>query len=163
MRRQFLFSSGRRLLALLVLASIGVTVLAYDSSVAVEARWRVLPYQSLRLVGAGSDASLVSVSLPAATESDRERGYTEDAGAIRLHVASNVAWKVQLRLANSNGEGLETRASGADYVGLSATPVVLTSGPYGVYDVSVDVRRLLSDGEAAPGLPVQLIATIMPE
>jgi hypothetical protein len=163
MLRQVSFTRGGRFLWLFLLASIGVTALGYDSSVTVEARWHVLPYQSLRLTGAGSEASLVSISLPAATEADLERGYTEDLGAIRLHVASNTAWKVQLRLADSDGGGLEARETGAEYVGLSITPMVLASGPLGVYDVSVDVRRLFAVGEGISDLPIRLIATIMPE
>jgi hypothetical protein len=157
------FTRRGKLLWLFLFASIGVTALGYDSSVTVEARWHVLPYQSLRIAGTGSDASLVSISLPAATEADRERGYAEDLGAIRLHVASNTAWKVQLRLADPSGGDVETRETGEEYVGLSTAPMVLASGPYGVYDVSVDVRRLFGPGDDISDLPIRLIATIMPE
>lgn len=148
---------------LFALVAIGVTALAYDSSVTIEARFRVLPYQSLTLSGADGETSILSVSLPAATEGDRERGYTEREGALRLHVASNVAWKIQLRLADLSSGSLEAREAGADYVELSTVPVVLARGAYGVADISVDIRRDLGAGEASSDLPVQLIATIMPE
>jgi len=153
---------GARCVALLLLACVGVTCLAYDSSVTVEARWRVLPYQSLTLIGGGSDPSLVSVAVPTPTERDRARGYVESQGAVRVHVASNIAWKLQLRLAEPVA-GLEARRAGTEYVGLSTSPVVLAAGTYGSYDIDLDVRRLLRDDAGGESTPIQLIATIMPE
>jgi hypothetical protein len=165
--RRFPFPKGAmrwKLCAVISLALAGVTALAYDSSVNVEVRWRVLPYQSLTWVGPNDDPSLVSVSFPAPTEGDRERGYTESENVLRLHVASNVSWKVQLRFADSTDvSSLEVREGGDEYVALSTQPHVLAAGPYGVYDLELDLRRpLLRDGDAEAGA-VQLIATIMPE
>jgi hypothetical protein len=154
---------GRRLCVLASLAAVGVVALAYNSSVNIEARWRVLPYQSLTLIGLGDDPALVSVSLPAATGSDLERGYAESGSALRLHIASNVPWKVQLRLAAPVGEGFEVRLDGADYVPLSTAPVVLAAGRYGVYDIDLDLRHPVRSGEDASGTSVRLVATIMPE
>lgn len=167
MLRIFPFPKGTmrwKLCAVISLALAGVTALAYDSSVNVEVRWRVLPYQSLTWVGPNNDPSLVSVSFPAPTEGDRERGYTESENVLRLHVASNVSWKVQLRFADSaDVSSLEAREGGDEYVALSTQPHVLAAGPYGVYDLELDLRRpLLRDGDAEAGA-VQLIATIMPE
>ncbi len=167
MLRMFPFPKGAmrwKLCAVISLALAGVTALAYDSSVNVEVRWRVLPYQSLTWVGPNNDPSLVSVSFPAPTEGDRERGYTESENVLRLHVASNVSWKVQLRFADSaDVSSLEAREGGDEYVALSTQPHVLAAGPYGVYDLELDLRRpLLRDGDAEAGA-VQLIATIMPE
>ena len=167
MLRRFPFPKGAmgwKLSAVILLALAGVTALAYDSSVNVEVRWRVLPDQSLTWVGP-NDPSLVSVSFPAPAEGDRERGYTESENALRLHVTSNVPWKVQLRFADSAGvSALEARQGGDEYVALSTQPHVLAAGPYGVYDLELDLRRPLRDGEAGAGAAaVQLIATIMPE
>jgi hypothetical protein len=154
--------TGRKLLSLLILTLMGITVLAYDSSVNVEARWRVLPYQTLDLIGSAGDPSLVSVVLPAATDSDRARGYIESESAVRFHVASNIAWKLQLRLAEA-ATGLEVRRAGADFVDLATAPVVLAEGPFGVYDINLDVRRSVPRGAGAQTTSVQFIATIMPE
>jgi hypothetical protein len=142
--REFSFpksAMGWKLCAVILLVLASVTALAYDSSVNVEVRF------------------------PAPTEGDRARGYTESENALRLHVASNVAWKVQLRFADSVGSpALEARQGGDEYVALSTQPLVLAAGPYGVYDLDLDLRRPLRDGEAAAGATaVQLIATIMPE
>lgn len=168
MLRKFSFpkgATGWKLCAVVLLALAGVAALAYDSSVSVEVRWRVLPYQSLSLVGPNDDPSLVSISFPAPTDGDRERGYTESENALRLHVTSNVPWKVQLRFAGSAGaSALEVRQGGDEFVVLSTQPLVLAAGPYGVYDLDLDLRRPLRDGEAAvDATAVQLIATIMPE
>jgi hypothetical protein len=166
--RKFSFpksAMGWKLCAVILLVLASVTALAYDSSVNVEVRWRVLPYQSLTLVGPNDDPALVSVSFPAPTEGDRARGYTESENALRLHVTSNVPWKVQLRFADSVGSpALEARQGGDEYVALSTQPLVLAAGPYGVYDLDLDLRRPLRDSGAAAGATaVQLIATIMPE
>ncbi len=153
---------GRKLLALAILVLVGLTAVAYDSSVEVEARWRVLPYQSLSATGVNGNPALVSVVFTAATEDDLARGYVESEKAIWFHVSSNTAWKLQLRLAEAI-EGLAARQPGGDYVDLSTSPIVLAAGPYGAYDIRLDLRRSLGVVAASGTASVDLIATIMPE
>jgi hypothetical protein len=63
--------AGRRAVALLLFVVVGVSALAVDSSVTVEVRWRVLPYPSLRLVGADREFSSSSFPLPEPTTDSR--------------------------------------------------------------------------------------------
>jgi hypothetical protein len=144
---------------LVLLAAVGVTAWAYDAAVDVSVRWRVFPFQSLTVIGSGDDPA--SLLLPLTQGAAAADGYTESPDAIRLHVASNVPWKLQLRLDDSrSAPGLEVRV-GDGFRALSSLPLVLASGSHGVYDVSVDLRWPASSLDEASS--AQLVATIMPD
>jgi hypothetical protein len=142
---------------------VGVSALAVDSSVAVEVRWRVLPYQSLRLVGADHEVS--SFPLPEPTADDRWQGYSDVENALRIQIASNTPWKLQVRLERSDlGSSLEVRRHGDPYVRLTETPVILARGSNGTFDLGVDVRLVLGDSAANPrDALAPMVFTIMPD
>jgi hypothetical protein len=142
---------------------VGVSAFAVDSSVAVEVRWRVLPYQSLRLVGADRELSSFSLPLPEPTSDDQQQGYSDVENALRVKVASNTPWKLQVRLGEGDlGTSLEVRRHGDTYVPLTETPVVLARGSNGTFDLGVDVRVLLGDSPAdRRGALAPMVFTIM--
>lgn len=149
----------RRVLCLGILVAAGVVALGYEASVDVAVRWRVLPYQSLSVIGSAEDSSrvfLLRANDPAAPAEARER-----VDPLSLHVASNIPWRLLLRLDGPASPGLEARCETGEYALLSEIPVVVASGPHGTYDVAVELRW------AANGVPdgreVRLTATIMPE
>lgn len=166
-RSGFVRWSARRVLVLLTLAALGASVFAVESSIDVSARWRVLPYQSLSIHGVDDRASLVTVSLASLEGASALRGVAERPRALRLHVASNTPWKVQLRIEGSEpeaGSRVEARRSGGPYVRLSTVPVVVASGPHGVYDIDVDLLLVFEGGSHEAGLRnARLIATILPD
>ena len=153
-----------RLLAALALALVAVAAYAVEESVSVDVRWRVLPYQTLRLAGSSQDVTTVSYRLRPATPLERSRGYVEDENAFRFRVVSNTPWRLQVRWANAAQAlaAVEVRQHGHDYAPVGAGPVVLASGPNGSFDVGVDVRVAVgeTDIEAAEAL---LLCTIMPD
>lgn len=152
----------RRGILLVALAAAGVTALAYDASVDVSLRWRVLPYQSLRVIEPGTGGDPSGLLLPRPEGADSIDGSVEELDALRLHVASNVPWTLQLRLDDSTDlPGLEARSGGGEYSPLSGAPVVMASGSHGAYDVTVDLRWPAGTAVEAQG--VRLIATIMPK
>lgn len=157
--------AGRKALVLLLLVVIGVSALAVDSSVTVEVRWRVLPYQSFSLVGAAGQFSSFSFPLPEPTADSRLQGYSDEENALRIKVTSNIPWKLQVRLEGSDlGSSLEVRRHGDAYVPLTETPVILTRGSNGAFDLGVDVRLRFGDSPADPrGALVPMIFTIMPD
>lgn len=156
---------GRRAVVLLLFVVVGVSALAVDSSVTVEVRWRVLPYQSLRLEGADREFSSSSFPLPEPTADDRQQGYSDVENALRVKIASNTPWRLQVRLEGSDlGSSLEVRRHGDAYAPLTETPVVLARGSNGTFDLGVDVRLLLSDSLADPrGALAPMVFTIMPD
>lgn len=159
--------SARRVLVPLALAALGASVFAVESSVDVNARWRVLPYQSLSIRGFDGRASRVTVSLSSLEGEAAVGGVAEHPRAIRLHVASNIPWKVQLRIEGiepESGSRVEARRSAGPYVQLSNVPVVLASGPHGAYDIDVGLL-LVVEGETggADLRDARLIATILPD
>jgi hypothetical protein len=157
--------AGRRALALLLLVVVGVSAFAVDSSVTVEVRWRVFPYQSLRLVGADRELSSFSFPLPEPTADDRQLGYSDVENAVRIKITSNTPWKLQVRLEGSDlGSSLEVRRHGDPYVPLTASPEILARGSNGTFDLGVDVRLLLGDSAADPrGVLAPMVFTIMPD
>ena len=159
--------SGRKALALLLLVVVGVSALAVDSSVTVEVRWRVLPYQSLRLVDAAgqSSSSFFLFPLPEPTADSRLQGYSDEENALRIKITSNIPWKLQVRLEGSDlGSSLEVRRHGDVYVPLMETPVILARGSNGAFDLGVDVRLRLDDSTPDPrGALVPMVFTIMPD
>lgn len=166
-QRRVVQRKGRRVFAFLALAALGVSVFAVESSVDVNTRWRVLPYQSLSIHGFDDRASLVAVSLSGLEGEVAPRGVVERPRALRLHVASNIPWKIQLRIEGSeleSGSRVEARRSGGPYVRLSNVPVVLASGPHGAYDIDVDLLLGIEAQTGAASLRnAQLIATILPD
>jgi hypothetical protein len=157
--------AGRRALVLLLLVVVGVSAFAVDSAVTVEVRWRVLPYQSLRLVGADRDVSSFSFPLPEPTVADQQRGYSDVENALRIEIASNAPWKLQVRLERGGlGSSLEVRRHGDTYVPLTEAPVILAHGANGTFDLGVDVRLLLAGSLVDPrGTLVPVVFTIMPD
>lgn len=157
--------AGRRAIVLFLLVVVGVSALAVDSSVVVEVRWRVLPYQSLRLVGADREFSSFSFPLPQPTADDRQQGYSDVENALRIQIASNTPWKLQVRLEGSaRGLSLEVRRHGDPYVRLTETPVILARGSNGTFDLGVDVRLVLGDSAANPrDALAPMVFTIMPD
>ena len=95
-------SAGRRAVALLLFVVVGVSALAVDSSVTVEVRWRVLPHQSLRLVGADREFSSSSFPLSEPMADDRQQGYSDVENALRSKIESSTPWKLQVRLEGSD-------------------------------------------------------------
>ena len=79
-----------------------VSALAVDSSVTVEVRWRVLPHQSLRLVGADREFSSSSFPLSEPMADDRQQGYSDVENALRSKIESSTPWKLQVRLEGSD-------------------------------------------------------------
>ncbi len=149
----------RKVACLVLLAAVGATAWAYDAGVDVSVRWRILPYQSLTVIGSEDDPA--SLLLPPVQGTAAADGYVENSAALSLHVTSNVPWKLQLRLADSlSAPRVEVR-TGDGFRVLSAVPLVLASGSHGVYDISVDVRWPLDALREAGS--ADLVATIMPE
>jgi hypothetical protein len=144
---------------------VGVSALAVDSSVTVEVRWRVLPYQSFSLVGAAGQFSSFSFPLPEPTADSRLQGYSDEENALRIKITSNIPWKLQVRLEGSDlGSSLEVRRHGDTYVPLTETPVILTRGSNGAFDLGVDVRLRFGDSPAdSRGALVPIVFTIMPD
>jgi hypothetical protein len=162
--------AGRRRIrtaVVLALSLVAVAAYAVEESVSVDVRWRVLPYQTLRLAGSSQDVTAVSYSFRPASALERSRGYIEDENAFRFRVVSNTPWRLQVRWANSSGKELpevDVREHGRGYATLGDQPIVLSSGSNGAFDVGVDVRVALdgtnSDGTDGEAL---LICTIMPD
>jgi len=149
----------RRIVTLVFLAAVGVAALAYDASVDVAMRWRVLPYQSLKVAEAGDGPSPVFVLRPEGAVAPD--GFVESPAAMRLHVASNVPWQLYVRLDDSTPlAGLEARCGGSS-APLSQVPVVLASGSHGAYDLAVDLRW--SGAALGESQGVRLIAMIVPQ
>jgi hypothetical protein len=144
---------------------VGVSALAVDSSVTVEVRWRVLPYQSFSLVGAAGQFSSFAFPLPEPTADSRLQGYSDEENALRIKITSNIPWKLQVRLEGSDlGSSLEVRRHGDAYVLLTETPVILTRGSNGAFDLGVDVRLRFGDSPAdSRGALVPIVFTIMPD
>lgn len=160
---------GRRWVWAVVLALSVVAVAAYavEKSVSVDVRWRVLPYQTLRLAGSSEDVTAVSYSFRPASALERSRGYIEDENAFRFRIVSNTPWRLQVRWATSSGRGfppVRVREHGRGYAALGDQPVVLCSGSNGTFDVGIDVRVALdgSSPDRANGEAL-LVCTIMPD
>lgn len=152
----------RRLVCLVLFAAAGVGAFAYDTSVSVDVRWRVLPYQSLAVLGSSQVPDSFAVSPFAAPTVAARDGYLMADDAFRLRIASNIAWKLQLRLAGEVAPPgrLEVRGPGGTYVPLTHAPVLIETGSHGVYEVSVGLRQLAGGDVEAP---IRLVATIMPD
>lgn len=136
---------------------------AVQRSVTVELRWKVLPYQTLRLVGSGDDVTSVRYAVPAPSALDVARGYIEDENAVRLQVVSNTPWKLQVRLEGTAAEdAVLIRGDGGSYEPLSDAPRLLARGEHGSFDLGVDYRVLLDEnGSARIDDPLDLVYTIM--
>lgn len=150
----------KRIASLVLLALLGVAAFAYESSVSIDVRWRVLPYQSLTVVGSGSDTDLLTLPLSLGTGATLADGAVEASESIRFHVASNVPWKLQVRLADSDSSpNIKVRRGTGEFLPLTERSLVVASGPHGAYDVTLDVSQPRGDASVRS----QLVATIMPE
>ncbi len=161
---------GRRrvwMTILLSLSLVAVAAYAVEKSVSVDVRWRVLPYQTLRMAESSEDVTAVSYNFRPGTTLERSRGYIEDENAFRFRVVSNTPWRLQMRWVNSSGDGLpsvDVREHGRSYATLGDQPIVLSSGSNGSFDVGVDVRVAL-DGTSPAGTEREalIVCTIMPD
>lgn len=151
----------------LALSLVAVAAYAVEESVSVDVRWRVLPYQTLRLAGSSQDVTAVSYSFRPASALERSRGYIEDENAFRFRVVSNTPWRLQVRWADSSGRELpevDVREHGRGYATLDDQPIVLCSGSNGAFDIGVDVRVALNGtGHDGTGGEALLVCTIMPD
>ena len=155
--------------AAIVLAFILIAVAAYavEESVSVDVRWRVFPYQTLRLAGSSEEVTSVSYAFRAPSALERSRGYIEDENAFRFRMVSNTPWRLQVRWAHATGGRLpsvDVRQHGRSYAVLGDQPIVLCSGPNGAFDIGVDVRVAVEEPNAgaADGAAL-LVCTIMPD
>ena len=156
----------RRLWVLIPLVALAVGAVAVEDSVTVHLRWRVQPYQTLRLLGS-PEASQVVYRIPTPTALDQARGYLEDANAVTLEIASNTPWKIQVELADGGvmPNGVSRFAVGRRGEPLHAvrpSPVVLADGANGTYEVSLDYRVYLDpNAPIDPDQPIVLVYTLM--
>jgi len=147
----------------LLLLVVAASTYAVQRSVTIHVRWKVLPYQTLRFVdGARADAAN-GYAIPEPSPLDLDRGYIEDENAIRLHVVSNTAWKIQVWVESDDAsQDVLIRKHGGTYVVLGTSPTVLASGSHGTYDLGVDYRVSLDDGAFEPSdRPLDIVYTIM--
>lgn len=155
----------RWVLILLAVVLLAVTGFAVQHSVTVRASWKVLPYQTLRLTGSEQEIDAVSLEIPDPTPLDVSRGYIEIEHAVRLFVASNTPWKIQVTapgLSESIASLLKVRSHGDAYGGISDQPRVLAAGSNGTFEISIDVRVMMdSSGTFPTGDPVRLVYTLM--
>lgn len=137
---------------------------AVQQSATVEVRWKVLPYQTLRLLESGDEISAVRYTVPESSALDVSRGYIEDENAVRLHVVSNTSWKVQVRAERVSGfeADLLVRRHGDAYFEVTESPAILARGSHGTFDLGVDYRipiggahDLASEGD------LQIVYTLM--
>jgi len=137
---------------------------AVQQSVTIHVRWKVLPYQTLRLVDeAGNDTS-AGYAIPEPSALDRSRGYVEDENAVRLHVVSNTDWKIQVWIESGDvpGDAVLIRRHGGTYAPVTESPMVLASGAHGTYDVGVDYRIPVGDDADGSGREaLDIVYTIM--
>lgn len=159
----------RKLGFLLPLVLLAVSAYAMEESVTVQARWRVLPYQTLRVAETGTELSSFLYTVPPPTALDRSRGYIEDENAARLRLASNTAWKIQVEIQNDDWiergvTAFELRQRGDEFLSVSEGPQVLARGSNGVYELDLDYRVSI-DAETFDGMnePILLLYTIMSE
>jgi hypothetical protein len=149
----------------LVVLLLTVTGFAVQQSVTVRVGWKVLPYQTLRLVDSDREVDAVSLEIPDPTPLDVSRGYIELEHAVRLYVASNTPWKIQITapgLSEPMASLLEVRSHGDAYGGISDQPRVLAAGSNGTFEISIDVRVMAnSDGTFPSSGPVNLVYTLM--
>jgi len=141
---------------------------AARQSVTIQARWRVLPYQSLRFSGSTDEILATGYTVPPLTSLDVARGYIEEENAVRLHVVSNTPWKIQVWTDRPNLEGtppgdVQVRRHGGEYVSIVDSPQLLAAGLHGTYEIGVDYRILLGEDTTAFEEPVEIVYTIMSE
>jgi hypothetical protein len=164
---QHRIAASWRLWVLVPLVLVTVGTFAVEDAVTVHLRWRVLPYQTLRLSGSDKGVSQFVYRIPAPTALDRSRGFLEDMNAAALEIASNTPWKIQVELLDADRmpigvRAFELRSRGGAFVPVDGAPQVLASGANGVYEIALDYRVYL-DPEAAlePDQPVVLVYTLM--
>jgi len=155
----------RRILGIaLLLLVAGASAYAVQQSVTVEVRWRVLPYQTLRLVGSGAQLTSATYAIPDPSALDLSRGYIEAENALRLQVVSNTPWKIQVwtESAERLPAGVLVRRQGGTYLPIGSAPQVLASGSHGTFDVAVDYRIPLDgDLDALRRMSLEIVYTLM--
>jgi hypothetical protein len=148
------------------LVLFGLGAVGVEESVTVRARWTVLPYQTLRVLGSGEGSPGLSYEIPLPTPIDRARGYIERSDAVRLQVVSNGPWKVlvwteQLDLEGRAVSDVMIRGVDGSFFALSESPHLLASGGNGTFELGVDVRVMLDETGAGPSGALDLIYLIM--
>ena len=135
------------LLGIALVAVVTTTGLAVQQSVTVDVRWKVFPYQTLRVLGNRVETAAATYTLPDPSPLDVTRGYIEDPNAVRLQIVSNTSWKIQIRATRIPGASgtVLVRRYGGIYGTLSESPQILASGAHGTFDVSVCFRVPLED------------------
>ena len=153
-------------IALVTLYALGALGFAVEESVSIRARWTVLPYQTLRILGSNEDLSSLSYRIPVPTAADRARGYVEEAEAVRLQIVSNGAWKVvvwteQLDLGGRPVSDLQIRGQDGTFFAVGRQPQLLARGENGTFEIGVDYRLLLDSASNTPSGTLDLIYLIM--
>jgi hypothetical protein len=164
-RSRFVLSWRLGLLVLLVVVAIGAG--GVEDSATVHLRWRVLPYQTLRLSGSQNEVSQLVYQIPVPTSLDRSRGYVDDTDVGTLKVVSNTPWKLEVEFAGAQVlpvgvRRFELRCSGGSFVPVGGSPQVLASGTNGVYQVTLDYRVVLDpEVDIETSQPLVLVYTLM--
>jgi hypothetical protein len=134
---------GRRLLLIGLLLLLGAgSAYAIQHSVTVDLRWKVLPYQTLRLLGADAELTSTAYRIREPSALDVARGFIEDENAVRLHLVSNTPWKIQVWIEGEERFGglVLIRRHGGSYVPIGREAQVLASGSHGTFDIGIDFR-----------------------
>ncbi len=145
---------------------VAASAVAVQRSVTIGVRWKVLPYQTLRLTSNGDGEGVAGYEIPEPSAIDLARGYIEDENAVRLHIVSNTPWKVQVwtEAAGESHHDIQIRRRGGSYVPVTASPGVLAAGAHGTYEIDVDYRILLGgDRGEIVDAPLDIVYTIMSE
>ncbi len=153
-------------LLIAVAGAVAVSGLAANSSTAtVTVTWRILPFQSLTVVGSATpETSVISrFNLKQPTAADFAAGYIEQDGALTLVAASNIPWTVNVHALEPN-MGTSTdgsyvkplsdflvRANGGTFIPISQFDQPLAHGQRGAYRLTIDYRVKLNPVAYKPG------------
>jgi len=165
-------------ISLLLTILFSIPVFAGSSaSATVTVSWKVLPFQSLTILGGeGNGTSVTShFELGTPTPAEIAAGFIEEDGALTLVAASNIPWTVKVHAVEANmGESYDgtyvkplsdflIRANGGEFTPISQLDQTLASGTRGSYQLTIDYKVLL-DPEFKPGdYGITLVYTITGE
>ena len=153
-------------IALAVICVLGMQGSAVEESVTIHARWTVLPYQMLRIVGSEENPSDLAYRIPVPTAVDRAQGFIEQIDALRLEIVSNGAWKVVVWTEQTDLDGrpvgdVWVRGQWGEFFAIGRQPQLLARGESGTFEISVDYRVFLDASSDAPRGTLSLIYLIM--
>ncbi len=163
-----------------VAAMIGVCGLAFSlesssqSSASGTVTFRIAPMMSLSIWGESpSGKSVVSVyTIPQPTAQERQAGFLERLGALKLIARSNVPWALRVRASEPDmgpsDDGtyrkpvsdLAVRAGQGPYVPVAIHDQTLARGPLGEYLLPIDYRVRLGAEHRDGNYRVTLIYTL---